>query len=100
MTVYCLLVIILTTGFGLSNLTATLSYCGQSTVPTMLDWVLWHCGLPPVSTTTSQPWCQSWCELYHHRLYWLGLYKRHTGHEMAWLFNKDYPPALNRIFIH
>jgi hypothetical protein len=37
LTGYRILTVVLTAGFGLSK--AALSYCGQSTVPTTLDWL-------------------------------------------------------------
>ncbi|PPQ90777.1 hypothetical protein CVT25_010166 [Psilocybe cyanescens] len=68
MTGYRILVIALTTGFGLSK--AKLSYDGYSTAPNTLDWLY---GVVAFLI-----------------IYWLGIYERHAMHSMPWLFEIDY----------
>jgi len=68
LTGYRLLVILLTAIFGLSK--AGLSYHGQSTAPTTLDWI--------------------YGVVVFILLYWLGIYEKHTLHDLGWFFEEDY----------
>ncbi|KAF9008384.1 hypothetical protein BDQ17DRAFT_1236974, partial [Cyathus striatus] len=68
LTVYRLLVVITTIGFGISK--AVLSYQGRTIVPVTLEWFL-------------EPLMRS-------KLYWLGLYESNTIGLMPYLFTTDY----------
>ncbi|KAF9563949.1 hypothetical protein CPC08DRAFT_632125 [Agrocybe pediades] len=75
---YRILVVGLTTGFGLSK--AKLSYQGYSTAPNTLDWLYGVLGFL--------------------LLYWLGIYERHAAHNMPWMFEIDYAALLWRVITH
>ncbi|TFK31737.1 hypothetical protein BDQ12DRAFT_92627 [Crucibulum laeve] len=76
LTGYRLLVIILTASFGFSK--AALSYRGESTAPTTLDWL--------------------YGVVVFLMLYWLGIYEKHALHNSPWLFEVDYLSMLWRLF--
>jgi len=78
LTGYRLLVILLTAIFGLSK--AGLSYNGQSTVPTTLDWM--------------------YGVVVFVLLYWLGIYEKHTSHNLGWFFEVDYLSLLWRFMLN
>ncbi|KAF8967693.1 hypothetical protein BDZ97DRAFT_505399 [Flammula alnicola] len=75
MTGYRILVIFLTAGFGLSK--AKLSYQGKSTAPNTLDWMY---GVVAFLI-----------------LYWLGIYERHSMHNMRLMFEVDYLAGLWKL---
>ncbi|KIK08986.1 hypothetical protein K443DRAFT_672030 [Laccaria amethystina LaAM-08-1] len=76
LTLYRILVIALTAGFGLWK--AALSYRGESTAPTTLDWV--------------------YGVVVFLLLYWLGIYEKYALHNMPWLFEQDYLAPFKKLF--
>lgn len=76
LTLFRLLVVLSTAVFGFSK--AWLSYRGESTAPTTLDWL--------------------YGVLVFALLYWMGIYERETEHNMPWLFDEDFLGPLKPLF--